>query len=420
VTNLPPAPRRPSIVLILADNIGYGDLGCYGQTKVKTPNLDKLASEGIRFTSYYAGSPRDEASRASLLTGLEPSHVGASFSHPLPMDAITIGTLLQETGYHTGLIGEWNLGDTAPVEPNTKGFQEFAGYLSQSHARDYYTRNLYRQDTTTGSNRLETLMGSWSGPRGLYVPDVLGLAAANFIRINLPETFNHHRAFFLCLSYPIPHNGTPPTDSPYSGESWPEPAKDRAAMIAHMDDSIGRVLAQLRLEKIDTNTVVIFTSIGGPQLEGAMDPKFFDGAGPLRGQAGSVYEGGIRVPMIIRWPAQIKPGQVSDIPWAAWDLLPTAMDIALTKAPEKTDGLSVLPVLTGRGKVKKHEDFYWESRDGDLQQAARMGDWKIVRIGAHAPALYNLKKDVGEKEDVAAKNPDVVKKMEGIMDSAVK
>jgi arylsulfatase A-like enzyme len=166
--------------------------------------------------------------------------------------------------------------------------------------------------------------------------------------------------------------------------------------------------------------VVIFTSIGGPQLEGAMDPKFFDSAGPLRGQAGSVYEGGIRVPMIIRWPSHIKPGQVSDIPWAAWDLLPTAMDIALTKPPERTDGISMLPALTGKGKVKKHEDFYWESHDGDGQQAARMGDWKIVRIGTGAPALYNLKKDIAEKDDVAAKNPDVVKKMKGILDSAAK
>ncbi|HEX4263432.1 MAG TPA: sulfatase-like hydrolase/transferase [Verrucomicrobiae bacterium] len=420
VTNLPAAPRRPSIVLILADNIGYGDLSCYGQAKIKTPNLDKLASEGIRFTSYYAGSPQDEASRASLLTGLEPSHVGASFSHPLPMDALTIATLLNEIGYHTGLIGEWNLGDTAPVEPNTKGFQEFAGFLSQAHARDYFTGNIYRQDTTTGSNRLETLMGNWGGTHGVYVPDLLGDASANFLRLNAPDRFNRHRALFLCLAYPIPHNGTLPKDSPYSSESWPQPAKDRAGMIARMDDSIGRVLSELANQKADANTVVIFTSIGGPQPEGGMDPKFFDSAGPLRGQAGSLYEGGIRVPMIIRWPAGIKPGQVSDIPWAAWDLLPTALDIALMKPPEKTDGISMVPVLTGKGKVKKHEDFYWGSDESDGQQAARMGDWKIIRNGTNAPALYNLKKDIGEKEDVAGKNPDVLKRMKTLLDRATK
>jgi arylsulfatase A-like enzyme len=317
-------------------------------------------------------------------------------------------------------MGEWNLGDTAPVEPNTKGFEEFAGFLSQTHARNYFTENIYRQDTTTGSNRLEVLMPNADGAHGLYVPDVLGQAAANFIRINLPDRLNRHRPFFLCLAYPVPHNGTPPKDSPYSGESWPQPAKDRAAMIAHMDDNIGRVLGQLANGKIDTNTIVIFTSIGGPQQEGAMDPKFFDSSGPLRGQAGTVYEGGIRVPMIIRWPAGIKPGQVSDIPWAAWDLLPTAAEMALMKAPEKTDGISIVPVLTGKGKAKKHENFYWESRDGGVQQAARMGDWKIVRIGTNSPALHNLKKDIGEKDDVAAKNPDVVKKMKGLLDETTK
>lgn len=422
-TNAAPAPRRTSILLIVADNIGYGDLGCYGQTKVKTPNLDKLASDGIRFTSYYTGSPNDEASRASLLTGLEPRHIGASFSHPLPMDAITIATLLKEIGYHTGLIGEWNLGDTAPVEPDTKGFDEFAGYLSQAHSRDYFTENVYRQDTSTGSNRLKTLPENWNGAHALYVPDLLGEAAANFIRINKPNQVNHHRAFFLCLAYPIPHNTTPPKDSPYSGESWPQPAKDRAAMIAHMDDNIGRVLGELAKQKADTNTIVIFTSIGGAQQEGAMDPKFFASSGPLRGEAGSVYEGGIRVPMIIRWPARIKPGQVSDILWAAWDFLPTAMEIAFMKPPQKTDGISIEPVLTGKGKVKKHESFYWESSADSApeSEAARMGDWKIVRIGTNAPpALYNLKTDIGETNDVAAKNSDVIKKMKGLLGSSTK
>jgi arylsulfatase A-like enzyme len=420
ITNPPPAPRRPSIVLILADNIGYGDLSCYGQAKVKTPNLDKLASEGIHFTSYYAGSPEDEASRAALFTGLEPGHIGASFSHPLPMDALTVATLLKEIGYHTGLMGEWNLGDTAPVEPNTKGFEEFAGFLSQAHARDYYTESVYRQDTTTGSNRVENLLGNWNGARSLYVPDLLGEAAGNFMKINVPDRFNHYGPFFLCLSYPLPHPGTPPKDSPYENESWPGPEKDRAAMIAHMDDNIGHVLDQLTKLKMDTNTVVIFTSIGGPQREGAMDPKFFNSAGPLRGQAGSVYEAGLRVPMIIRWPARIKPGQVTDVPWAAWDILPTMMEIALMKAPEKTDGISIVPVLTGRGKMKTHQSFYWESHDGGLQQAARMGDWKIVRLGTNAPALYNLKTDIGEKDDVAGKHRDVVAKMKNLLDGSPK
>lgn len=416
ITNRPPAPRRPSVILILADNVGYGDLGCYGQKKVKTPNLDKLASEGIRFTSYYAASPDDQPSRASLFTGLEPEHVGASFGHPLPMDAITIATLLKEAGYATALMGEWNLGDTPPVEPNTKGFEEFAGSLSQSHARDYFSENIYRQETTTGSNRLETLPENWNNARGLYIPDLLGVAGRNFIAINRPERFNHYAPFFLCVSYPVPHySGVAPKDSPYANEPWPQPEKDRAAMIAHMDNSVGGLMATLAQMKIDTNTVVIFTSIGGPQTEGAMTATFFDSAGPLRGEAGSVHEGGIRVPMIIRWPAGIKPGQVSDAPWVAWDLLPTLEEIAFMKPPKTTDGISILPLLTGKGKKELHKSFYWGSNEGPGEQAARMGDWKIVQIGTNAPALYNLKSDIGEKKDLAGKNPDELKRMKALL-----
>ncbi|HWC59773.1 MAG TPA: sulfatase-like hydrolase/transferase, partial [Verrucomicrobiae bacterium] len=326
-TNRPPAPRRPSIVLIIADNIGYGDLSCYGQTKVKTPWLDRLAAEGIRFTSYYTGSPQDEASRASLLTGLEPRHIGASFSHPLPMDAVTMPMLLKEAGYHTGLFGVWNLGDTPAVEPNTKGFEEFGGFLNESHARDYFTENLYRQDTRSGSNRLETMMENLNSAHGRYMPDFLGQMGANYIKFRAPDALDHYAPFFLCVAYPVPHNSAPPANSPYSGESWPQAAKDRAAMIAHLDKNVGLLMEALGVWKAETNTVVIFTSIGGAQQEGLMFPKFFDSSGPLRNQAGSVFEGGLRVPLIVRWPARIKPGQVSDFTCAAWDILPTVMEI---------------------------------------------------------------------------------------------
>jgi arylsulfatase A-like enzyme len=416
-TNPLPAPRRPSIILILADNVGYGDLSCYGQTKVKTPNLDLLASAGIRFTSFYAGSPQDEASRASLFTGLMPKHVDSSFSHPLPMDAFTMAMMLKEWGYRTGLMGEWNLGDTPPVEPNTKGFEEFAGFLNQSHARDYYSDNLYRQDTTTGSNRLVTLPENWDNAHARYTPGIVGQAGGNFIRLHAPDRFNHYNPFFLCLSYAVPHDGLPPKDSPYSNESWPQPEKDRAAMIAHLDGSIGYIIHTLAQANANTNTVVIFMSIGGPQKEGGMDPKFFNSSGLLRGEAGSVYESGIRVPMIVYWPARIKPGQVTDFPCAAWDLMPTAAEIAMMKPPEKTDGLSLLPLLTGKGEPKAHDSFYWESRGDNPAQAARKGDWKIVRFGTNAPALYNLKTDLGEKDDVAEKNPEVMKQMKLLLAS---
>jgi arylsulfatase A-like enzyme len=417
-TNRPPAPRRPSIVLIIADNIGYGDLGCYGQTKVKTPWLDRLASEGIRFTSFYAASPQDEPSRASLFTGLEPRHLGSSFSHPLPADSLTVATLLKESGYRTGLMGVWNLGDTPSVEPNTKGFEEFAGFLTESHARDYFTENLYRQETGSGSNRLVTIADNLNNAKGRYLPDFLGQMSGNFLQIHAPDKLNHYNPIFLCVAYPVPHNTTPPKSSPYNGNSWPQPAKDRAAMVSHMDKSVGVLMEALGVWKMETNTIVIFTSIGGAQQEGAMDPKFFASSGPLRGEAGSVYEGGIRVPLIIRWPAGIKPGQVSDFTCAAWDILPTLLDIAFMKSTEKTDGLSLLPVLTGKEKPKAHESFYWESTEGEIQKAAREGDWKIVQIGTGAPALYNLKTDIGETNNVAEKNADAFQSMKALLGTA--
>jgi len=419
-TNRPPAPRRPSVLLIIADNIGYGDLGCYGQTKVKTPWLDRLAREGIRFTSYYAASPQDELSRASLFTGLEPRHLGASVNHPLPPDALTLATLLKEIGFRTGLAGVWNLGDTPAVEPNTKGFEEFAGFLSENHARDYFSENLYRQETITGSNRLATISENLGNAQGRYLPDLLGQIGANFLQIHAPDDFNHHNSDFLCVAYPVPHNTAPPKSSLYGGESWPQSAKDRATMVAHMDKNIGLLMEALGVWKMETNTIVIFTSIGGAQTEGAMDPKFFASSGPLRGEAGSVYEGGIRVPMIIRWPAGIKPGQVTDFTCAAWDILPTVLDAAFMKAPEKTDGLSLLPVLTGKQKPKSHESFYWESTEGETQKAVRKGDWKIVQIGTAAPALYNLKTDIGETNNVAEKNAGVLKGMKALLETTSK
>jgi arylsulfatase A len=421
VAHRPPAPRRPNIVLILADNIGYGDLSCYGQAKVKTPWLDRLASEGMRFTSYYAASPQDQASRASLFTGLEPRHVGASFSHPLPTDAVTVAALLKESGYHTGLFGLWNLGDTPAVEPATKGFDEFAGYLSESHARDYFAENIYRQESFTGKDRLEMMTQNLDSKRGRYLPDFLGEMSAKFIQYSVPDAVNHYTSFFMCVSYPVPHDTTPPKSSPYSGESWPQPAKDRAAMIAHLDKNIGLLMEALGVWKVDTNTVIIFTSIGGAQKEGAMDPKFFHSSGPLRGQAGSIYEGGIRVPLIVRWPAQIKPGQVTDFTCAAWDILPTAMEIAFMKPPQKADGFSLLPVLTGRGKTNVHESFYWESPEGaGPLKAARKGDWKIVQDGTNAPALYNLKTDISETNNVATKNADTLRNLKKLLGDSSK
>jgi arylsulfatase A-like enzyme len=418
----PPAPRRPSIILILADNIGYGDLGCYGQTKIKTPNLDKLAAEGIRCTSFYAGSPDDMASRAALLTGIEPRHLRAGFNQVLPPDAVTIASYLKELGYRTGFIGGWGLGDTGPATPDKKGFDQFVGFLNANHARDYFTDRIWRHDPTTGYDGQKVFPENEGGKRGRFMPDLLTTAALNFIHDNKPEMLNRYRAFFLCLAYPIPHvsaNAAPPSNPEYSDAPWPPLERIRAALISRMDDGIGKLLDKLAALKINTNTVVIFTSAGGAQNEKGIAPEFFNSAGPLRGQQGSVDEGGIRMPMIIRWPAQVKPGEASDFTWAAWDFLPTAAEIALTKAPEKIDGISVLPTLLGRKQKDRHESFYWEANENGFQQAMRMDDWKAVRTNKTASLeLYNLRTDAGEKQNVAGNNPGELKKIEKALGSA--
>ncbi|MEY2466725.1 MAG: hypothetical protein QOD03_1246 [Verrucomicrobiota bacterium] len=403
-------PRRPSIILILADNIGYGDLGCYGQTKIKTPNLDKLASEGIRFTHFYAASPDDASARAALFTGVEPRNARADL--PLGTNAVALAAWLKQLGYHTGLVGEWGLGYVGPLMPNQKGFDEFAGFLNDVHARDYFSDKIYRQDPKTGFDGLESLIENSGGQHGRYLPGFLGAIANNFLKINLPEKFNGYRPFFLCLAYPIPHPSEIPGDAPYSQESWPAAAKNRAAMITRMDENIGAVLKQLSTLKADTNTIVIFTSVNGPQNEDGIDPKLFNSAGGLRSEQGSVYEGNLRVPMIIRWPARIKPGHVSDFVWGAQDLLPTAAELGYGKPPEHIDGISVFPTLIGKKQTNRHESFYWESVANEGQQAVRMNDWKLVHNTTNSTELYNLKTDPGEKQNVAEKNRDVVTKLE--------
>jgi arylsulfatase A-like enzyme len=409
----PPAPRRPSIILILADNIGYGDLGCYGQTKIKTPNLDKLAAGGARFTSFYAGSPDDAPSRAALMTGFEPRHLRAGFNEVLPADALTIAQFLKQQGYYTGLIGEWNLGDTGPLTPDKKGFDDFAGFLNANHARDYFTDRVWRHDPTRSDTQM-IFSENENGKHGAFMPDMLTTAATNFVRIHKPELLNQHRPFFLCLSYPIPHvtvSASPPGNSPYADVSWPPMQRIRASLISRMDDGIGKLMDELDKLNIATNTVVIFTSIGGPENEKNIGPEFFNSAGPLRGSAGSVYEGGIRVPMIVRWPARIKAGQTSDFACAAWDLFPTAAEIALAKPPGKLDGVSMLPALEGKRQKNTHKLFEWESKETGAQ-AARMDDWKMVRTNSAAAfELYDLRNDIGEKQNVAEKNSSELKKI---------
>ena len=425
--------RKPNIIFILADDLGYGDLGCYGQTKIKTPNLDRMAAEGIRFTNFYAGSTVCAPSRCTLMTGLHTGHayIRGNSTLPLRPDDLTVTELLKQGGYHTALIGKWGLGnENTTGVPQKKGFDEFVGYLDQVHAHDYYTDQLWRYAPREGFDGPETLSENQGGKRGLYTHDLFTTAALNFVRLNKPDQANHYRPFFLYLAYTIPHandeegqrtgNGMQvPTDAPYSNEPWPQTEKNKAAMITRMDRDIGKLMDKLKDLKIDGETILLFSSDNGPHKEGGVDPKFFQSSGPLRGIKRDLYEGGIRVPLIARWPGQIKAGQVSGLVSAFWDFLPTAAEIAQVKVREKIDGISLVPTFLGKPQTNQHDFLYWEFHERGFQQAVRMGDWKAVRPQAGEPIeLYNLKTDIGEKHNVADQNPDISGKIEAYLKTA--
>jgi len=416
------APRAPNIILILADDLGYGELGCYGQKKIKTPNLDKLATDGIRFTQCYAGTTVCAPSRSSLMTGQHTGHtrIRGNNAYPLQAGDVTVAEVLKKARYQTGLIGKWGLGlEYTTGTPNKKGFDEFYGFLSQTAAHAYYPTNIWRNDSII-------LMEENDGDKkSTYIHDKFTLAATNFIHIN------RKFPFFLYLAYTAPHannewgrktgNGMEvPNDEPYSKENWPQPEKNKAAMITRMDRDIGKLLQFIKGYGLDTNTVIFFTSDNGSHKEGGVDPNFFASSGPLRGIKRDMYEGGIRVPMIVRWTGTIRPGQVSDFPWAFWDFLPTAAEIAgaKNKVPPNIDGESILPTLLGKSQ-KPHEFLYWEFHEKGSKQAVRMGDWKAVRLALGQPLeLYDLKTDLSETNNVAATNPDMVEKIEAYLKTA--
>jgi arylsulfatase A-like enzyme len=361
-TNVAPAattaiPRRASIIFIQCDGLGYGDLSCYGQTKFQTPNLDKLAADGIRFTSYYAGDAAASPSRAALMTGRDASHLRqrADVDIALAPDQINVAQLLKNSGYHTGLIGEWGLGDA----PWTQGFDEFAGFIHSDEAQNYYSDYVWRYAPDALLNETENHASDYTGKeeiypntggqRGEYIPDLFTFAAVSFVKNNQPDRFNHYRPFFLLVNYPTPRPDTTgtnsfpvPTDAPYSDENWPQPAKNRAAMITRLDGDIGRLLDQLKTIGMTNNVAIFFSSVSVPQKAGGFDPEFFQS---------NVSSNDLRVPMIVRWPDKINAGQVSNFKWSARDFLPTAAEIAFAKSPPAIDGVSILPTLLG-GRLK--------------------------------------------------------------------
>jgi arylsulfatase A-like enzyme len=416
----------PNIIFILADDLGYGGLGCYGQKQVQTPNIDRLAAQGMRFTQCYAGSTVCAPSRCALMTGRDTGHatIRGNALVPLRPQDVTVAQVLKKAGYATGLVGKWGLGEPGSTGvPDRKGFDYFFGYLNQVHAHNYYPDYLWRNEEKVplAGNVVRNGIAS---AHAQYAHDLFTREALAFVE--------HHRRepFFLYLAYTIPHandergeaegNGMEvPSDAPYSDRAWPQVEKNIAAMITRLDSDVGRLMRRLKELGRDDSTVVFFSSDNGPHSEGGVDPRFFHFSGPLRGHKRDLYEGGIRVPMIVRWPGHIRAGAVSDQVWAFWDFLPTAAELAGTEAPSGLDGFSVVPTLLGAGRQKKHEFLYWEFHERDFQQAVRAGDWKAVRLGPGRPLeLYDLKDDVGEQHDVASRHPDVVARIEAYLKTA--
>jgi arylsulfatase A-like enzyme len=418
--------------LIVADGLGYGDLSCYGQTRFQTPNLDRLAAGGARFTSYYAGSSASSPARAALLLGRSPGHLPqrADVDVPLAADDITVAQALRQSGYITGVLGAWNLGDENTTgAPWHRGFDKFAGYFDPNDAKNYYADYIWRyapkEFLNPTNNQMEDFIGremlyaNTTADKTIYIPDLLTRIALNFVKINQPDQFNHYRPFFLLLNYTVPGagNGSVPTDAPYSNEAWSQPEKNKAAMLARLDSYIGQLLEQLQKLRMTNDTVIFFTSDTGPQTNADIDPKLFLSSGPYRGGRGSLYAGGRRVPMIAYWPGKIPAGQVSDFPWAAWDFPPTVMDIAQAKPMTGIDGLSVLSALSGLTQTNRHDTFHWELKNGrNVGHTVRLGNWEAVQSKTDAPLeLYDIKNDPGETNNVAAKNPEVITTVQGLL-----
>ena len=377
-------------------------LGCYRQARIKTPNIDRLASQGMAFADFYAGSTVCAPSRCALMTGLDTGHgrIRGNGDVPLKAEDLTVAEVLKRAGYSTGLIGKWGLGNeqTSGV-PQKKGFDQFVGYLDQVHAHDYYTDHLWRYEppnaTSPGYEGEVEFSENKRGNQGLYMDDFFTTAALNFLHVYKPDPFNYFHPFFLYLAYTIPHanneeaqhsgNGMQvPSDIPYTDQPWPQPEKNKAAMITRLDKYVGQLMDALHQQGLENDTIVIFTSDNGPHKEGGVDPNFFRSSGVLRGIKRDLYEGGIRVPFIIRWPGHIKPGTVSDEPFAFWDFLPTAAELAGAKLPGKTDGISMLPTLLGQPQTNRHEFLYWEFHERGFQQAVRMGRLESTLASAWA------------------------------------
>jgi arylsulfatase A len=399
------AVEKPNVIFILADDLGYGEVGAFGQKKIKTPNLDRMAAEGMRFRQAYAGATVCAPSRCALMTGLHNGHayirgnkeIKPEGQEPMPADTFTVGHLMKAAGYATGIIGKWGLGYPGSAStPEKMGFDHFFGYNCQAKAHEYYPTNLWR-----GTNQI-VLDGK------TYSHDLMAEDSLDFVRKNKGNPF------FLYLALTIPHGKVQvPDQGEYGKQDWPEQNKNIAAMITRMDKDIGRLMTLLKELNLDEKTLVFFASDNGA----GHNPKFFEASGSLRGMKRDMYEGGIRSPSIARWPGRIKPA-VNEQIWVFWDIMPTLAELTGQKLPGATDGISILGALL-ENKTIEHPPLYFEFHERGFTQAARIADWKAVRLGTKLPIeIYNLKSDPGETENVAEKHPELVAKFDDFLKTA--
>lgn len=419
------AADRPNIIYLLADDLGYGDLGSYGQKLIRTPRLDAMARQGMRFTDHYAGAPSCHPSRCTLFTGKHTGHayIRSNSKVPLRPEDFTLSQMLRQAGYATGGIGKWALGDGDTTgAPWKKGMDEFFGYLDQTHAHGYYPDFLWRN-----GKRVE-IPENKDGGRKTYSHDLFVDFALDFIRRHKDQSFFFYGAFT------IPHaEVTVPEDSlaEYRGR-WPEPKKFagsktycpqdqpravRAAMITRLDRDVGRILDLLDELKLSEDTLVIFTSDNGPITAGGQDPEFFDSNGPLRDLKFTLREGGIRVPCLARWPGRIAPGSTTGFVSDFADMFPTFAELAGATPPAGLDGVSIVPTLLDQpAKQKSRDHHYWEAAPA---QALRQGDWKVYRGAPNRTVeLYNLAADIGETRDIAAEHPEIAARLEKLLTEA--
>jgi arylsulfatase A-like enzyme len=427
---------KPNIIYVLADDLGYGDLSCYGQSTLVTPNLDRMASEGIRFTRHYAGSTVCAPSRCVLLTGKHTGHASVRGNQDgvILDDEVTVAEILRDAGYATGCVGKWGVGNPPPQnDPKRNGFEYFYGYVNMFHAHNFYPEFIIRNGQRVSLRNV--LAAKWREPqpkvregRGVaetkidYVPDLVTWEALQFVERN------KSRPFFLYYALNVPHANNEggqdgmevPTLGEFATKDWPQPEKGFAAMIRNIDRDMGRLFAKLKELELDHDTIVFFSSDNGPHQEGGHQMAFFDSNGELLGMKRDLYEGGVRVPLIARWPGKIEAGSTSDHPSAFQDMLPTLAELAGVTGP-KLDGISLAPTLLGdTPSQQRHPHLYWEFQEQGGKQAVLKDNWKAVKLNwkrePNGPLqLFDLSTDPTESNDVANKHPDVVAMMNKIM-----